>query len=149
MLATCLMAESQAGHVLNGGVSRGRDTLSSCRTGYEQHTSFVRSAHGVTMTSYHRSSLTMTATNVARGWQTSSRTSTSMHLLPGRGVLRSPDRSGCMTHHGAAIDQRKSEAPERASGTDAILGRSSGHGPGVRARQFMTQSSVWVIHIMS
>ena len=40
-------------------------------------------------------------------------------------------------------------APERACGTDTTLGRSSGHGPEVRARRFMVQSSVWEIRIMS
>ena len=39
--------------------------------------------------------------------------------------------------------------PERACGTDATLGWSSGHSPGVRARRIMVRSSVWAIRIMS
>ena len=55
----------------------------------------------------------------------------------------------CGTSRRRHIDQRWSGAPERACGTDTALGRSSRHGPGVFARQFMTLSSVWEIHIMS
>ena len=39
--------------------------------------------------------------------------------------------------------------PERACGTDATLGRSSGQGPGVGARRFMVWNLVWAIRIMS
>ena len=149
-LATCVMADPRALY----GMCSQRQTRAPLVTlcyraerGMNGH--ILLSVHGFAITSYHRSSLTTTATNIARGRQTSSRTSASMQLLPGRGVLRSPDRSGRVMHHGAAIDQRESEAPGQACGTDATLGRSSGHSPGVLARQFIMRSSVWAIRIMS
>ena len=59
----------------------------------------------------------------------------------GRGLLYS---SGRVAHHGAGtLSSAKSGVPGWACGTDATIGPSSGHGPGVRERQFMSRSSVW------
>ena len=70
-----------------------------------------------TTASYHQSLLTTMATNVSRGWQTSSRTSASIQLPPSRGVLYGLDRSGRMAcGRSGRIDQRQ---PQHAGGAPA------------------------------
>ena len=62
------------------------------------------SVHGFIITPYRLSSLA--AADVPHGRQTSSDLSARQSHDQARGMLRSPDRSGHVTHHGASIDQR-------------------------------------------
>ena len=87
--------------------------------GHEQRTSLFESARWLTLTSYRRTLLATAATNVSRGWQTSSCTSAPMQPSPSRCMLYGPDRSSRMaSRQSKRIDQRQ---PQRAGG--ARVGR--------------------------
>ena len=106
--------------------------------GHELHTSSFGSAHGFTITSYHRSSLATAATGVSRGRWRSSRASASMQPPPSRGMLCGPDRLGCMAYHRTSAFTSANcgslGVPWRACRADAPLGRSPGHCQGVRCK---------------